>query len=72
MKKDGTFCFKGREFKLSRFAGERVTVCLIPNEKLMAVKTGRRWVSFIFRRKLWFSPLSTFDFHGTSLLVFLD
>lgn len=42
VKKDGTFSFKGREFKLSHCGGERVTVCLIPNNKLMAVKDGHK------------------------------
>lgn len=42
VKKDGTFSFRGREFKLSRCAGERVTVCLIPNKKLIVVKDGQK------------------------------
>jgi len=32
----------GREFKLSHCGGERVTVCLIPNKKLMAVKNVQK------------------------------
>ncbi len=42
VKKDGTFSFRGREFKLNHCAGERVTVCLIPNKKLMVVKDGQK------------------------------
>lgn len=42
VKKDGTFSFRGREFKLSHCGGERVTVCLIPDKKLMAVKDGQK------------------------------
>lgn len=42
VKKDGTFSFRGREFKLSCYAGQRVTVCLIPDKKLMVVKNGRK------------------------------
>ena len=42
VKKDGTFSFKEREFKLSHCGGELVTVCLIPNNKLMAVKDGQK------------------------------
>ena len=42
VKKDGTFSFRGREFKLSHCGGERVTVCLIPNKKLMAVKDRQK------------------------------
>ena len=42
VKKDGTFSFRGREFKLTQFGGERVTVCLIPNKKLIVVKDGQK------------------------------
>jgi len=42
VKKDGTFSFRGREFKLSHCGGERVTVCLIPNKKLMVVKDRQK------------------------------
>lgn len=42
VKKDGTFSFRGREFKLNHCAGERVKVCLIPNKKLMVVKDGQK------------------------------
>ena len=37
-----TFSFRGREFKLTQFGGERVTVCLIPNKKLIVVKDGQK------------------------------
>jgi len=46
VKKDGTFSFSGREFKLSHCGGERVTICLIPNKKLMAVKDGQKMGEF--------------------------
>lgn len=42
VKKDATFSFRGREFKLNHCAGERVKVCLIPNKKLMVVKDGQK------------------------------
>lgn len=42
VKKDGTFSFKGREYKLRHCAGNRVTVCLIPKKKLLASKDGQK------------------------------
>jgi hypothetical protein len=42
VKKDGTFSFKGRGFKLNHCGGERITICLIPEKKLMAVKNGQK------------------------------
>jgi len=38
VKKDGTLTFKGKEYKIGRFSGEQVTVCLIPNVKIMVYK----------------------------------
>lgn len=35
VKKDGTFIFKGRQYRVGRFSGEEVTVCLIPSVKMM-------------------------------------
>jgi transposase InsO family protein len=35
VRKDGTITFKGKEYKVGRFPGERVTTCLIPHKKLM-------------------------------------
>lgn len=42
VKKDGTFSFEGREYKIGRFGGEWVRVCLIPGKKLMVVKDGQK------------------------------
>ena len=42
VKKDGTFSFRGKEYNLGRFGGEKVTVCLIPKKKLMALKDGHK------------------------------
>lgn len=38
VKKDGTITFKGREYRVGRFSGEEVTVCLIPSVKIMVFK----------------------------------
>lgn len=38
VKKDGTITFKGKEYKVGRFPGEEVTVCLIPEVKIMVYK----------------------------------
>ena len=35
VKKDGTFSFKGKEYKLRQCAGRQVTVCLIPKKKIL-------------------------------------
>jgi hypothetical protein len=40
VKKDGTFSFKGKEFKLHQCGGKRITVCLIPSKKILAVCNG--------------------------------
>jgi hypothetical protein len=42
VKKDGTFSFQGREYKLRNLAGTRVTVGLIPGIKLLVIKDGQR------------------------------
>ena len=42
VKKDGTFSFRGKEYKLGRFGGEKVTVGLIPKKKIMALKDGHK------------------------------
>jgi hypothetical protein len=42
VKKDGTFSFQGREYKLRHLAGTRVTVGLIPGIKLLVIKDGQR------------------------------
>lgn len=38
VKKDGTVTFKGREYKIGRFPGEQVTVCFVPQVKIMIYK----------------------------------
>ncbi len=38
VKKDGTISFRGKEYRIGRFAGQTVTVCLIPQAKIMIVK----------------------------------
>lgn len=38
IRKDGTIAFRGREYRVGRYPGERVTVCLIPEGKLMVYK----------------------------------
>jgi hypothetical protein len=38
IRKDGTITVKGKEYKVGRYAGQEVTLCLIPNVKLMAYK----------------------------------
>ena len=42
MKKDSTFGFRGREFKLNQFGRWRNTVCLIANKKLVVFKDGQK------------------------------
>jgi len=38
VKKDGTLTFKGKEYRVGRFRGEEVTVCFIPQVKIMIYK----------------------------------
>lgn len=38
VKKDGTITFKGKEYKVGRDPGGKVTVCLIPDSKIMIYK----------------------------------
>jgi hypothetical protein len=40
VKKDGTFSFRGKEYKLRHLAGTRVIVGLIPDRKLLVIKDG--------------------------------
>ena len=47
VKKDGVFSFRGRKFKLRHCAGEYVTLCLIPNKKLLVTKEGRKVAEFL-------------------------
>jgi len=38
VKKDGTIMVKGKEYKVGRYPGQEVTICLIPKVKLMVYK----------------------------------
>lgn len=38
VKKDGMFIFKGRQYRVGRFSGEEVRVCLIPSVRMMIFK----------------------------------
>jgi hypothetical protein len=38
VRKDGTITVKGKEYKVGRYPGQEITVCLIPKTKLMAYK----------------------------------
>jgi transposase InsO family protein len=38
VRKDGTITVRGKEYRVGRYAGQEVTLCLIPNAKLMAYK----------------------------------
>lgn len=38
VRKDGTVTFRGKQYRVGRFANDDVTVCLIPNEKIMVYK----------------------------------
>jgi hypothetical protein len=40
VRKDGTISFKGNQYRVGRFVGAEVTICLLPNEKIM-VYQGR-------------------------------
>jgi len=42
VKRDGTFSFKGKEYKLHQCGGNRITVCLIPGKKTLAVWNGQK------------------------------
>jgi transposase InsO family protein len=42
VKKDGTISFQGRLWKIGRFSGQEVTVCLIPEKKVIVLKDNRR------------------------------
>ena len=38
VKKDGTISFLGQVWKVGKCAGEKVTVCYVPNKKIIVVK----------------------------------
>lgn len=42
VKKDGTFSFAGKDYKLGSFASGIVTVCLIPGKKITVVKDNQK------------------------------
>lgn len=47
VKKDGTFSFRGRQFRIRHCAGEFIIVGLIPHKKLLVAKDGRKVAEFI-------------------------
>ena len=46
VKKDGTFSFLGNIYKLKHLAGTRVTVALIPKQKILVLKDGQKVADF--------------------------
>ena|GEM_PF-2534383 len=67
VKKDGAFSFRGKLFKLKHLSGERVTVAIIPSQKLSVLKNKQKVTEFSFK----FLPLtSTFDFYKMSVFDF--
>lgn len=46
VKKDGTFSFQGRLFKLKHLAGEKITVAIIPYQKLYVLKNNQKVAEF--------------------------
>jgi hypothetical protein len=42
VKKDGSFSFRGKEYKLRQCAGREVTVCLIPKKKILVAWEGKK------------------------------
>jgi hypothetical protein len=46
VKKDGSFSFRGRQFRLRHCAGQFVTIALIPNRKLLVAKDGHKVAEF--------------------------
>lgn len=42
VKKDGTISYKGRKWKVGRFPEQEVTVCLIPNKKIIVLKDEQK------------------------------
>ena len=47
VKKDASFSFRGRQFRLRHCAGKFVTVALIPNKKLLVAKDGLKVAEFL-------------------------
>jgi hypothetical protein len=46
VKKDGTFSFRGQDYKLRQCAGAMVTLCLIPHQRLLVAWNGRKVGNF--------------------------
>jgi hypothetical protein len=46
VKKDGSFSFKGKEYKLRQCAGRQVTVCLIPKKKILVAWDDKKVGNF--------------------------
>ncbi|MGC8745616.1 MAG: hypothetical protein ACP5SQ_03235 [Candidatus Saccharicenans sp.] len=47
MKKDGTFSFQGRMYKLTHLAGNKITMVLIPKQKLYVLENNLRVAEFL-------------------------
>ncbi len=48
VKKDGSFSFQGKEYRLRNLAGMRAIVGVIPAQKLMVIKDGQKMAEFLF------------------------
>ncbi len=48
VKKDGTITFKGKEYKVGRFPGQEVTLCLVPEVKIMVYKDKYKLCEYYF------------------------
>jgi hypothetical protein len=46
VKKDGTFSLRESIYKLSRLAGDKITVAVIPKQKLYVLKNNRKLAEF--------------------------
>jgi len=48
VKKDGTISFKGKEYKVGRFPGQKVTLCIVPEVKIMVYKGKDKLCEYYF------------------------
>ncbi|MGC8892949.1 MAG: hypothetical protein ACP5P6_10185 [Candidatus Saccharicenans sp.] len=46
VKKNGTFSFQGRMYKLRYLAGDKITVAVTPKKKLCVLKNNRKVAEF--------------------------
>lgn len=47
VKKDGTFSFQGRQYRLKQLAGDSITIAFMPGQKIMVLKNGQRVAEFL-------------------------